>query len=125
MTHSVLYTIHGHNDAKVEAVMAEMGTLGAPTIRVVDCGDNYMALEGTHRIEAAARLGIAPNIVILDQDDLVEADSLDWDYLQQGESYTAAELASEVYSDGCGCYRIEDGLLTLKFNGTHIPEMAA
>lgn len=115
---STLYTIHGHNEAKVAAVMAEMATLGTPTIRVVDCGDYYMALEGVHRLEAAARLGIAPNLTVLESDALVEADSLDWPDLERGAaSYAAGELAGEVSGDQRGCYKIEDGLLTLTFNG--------
>ena len=116
-----LYTIHGHSETKVLVVMAEMTTLGAPTIRVVDCGDYLMALEGCHRLEAAARLGIAPELTILVQDELVEADSLDWPDLIAGESYTAGELAGEVSGDQRGCYRIEDGLLTLVFNGRFVP----
>lgn len=123
--HSILYTIHGHSDRRVVEVMAEMEQMGAPTIRVVDCADHYVALEGTHRLEAAARLGIAPNFVILEQDDLVEADSLDVDTLQSGESYTAGELAGEFYHDGCGCYGVDaDGTLTLKFNGMFVPDCA-
>ncbi len=120
--HSTIYTIHGHNDAKVQAVMVEMAKLGAPIIRVVDLGDSYMAIEGTHRLEAACRLGIAPELIVLEQSDMVEADSLDIDGLQAGESYTAGEIAGELESQGSGCYRIEyDGTLTLVFNGQFIP----
>jgi hypothetical protein len=119
---STLYTIHGHNEAKVTAVMAEMTKLGTPSIRVVDCGDHYLALEGVHRLEAAARLGIAPTLIVLEQDELVEADSLDWPDLQHGESYTAGELAAQVSGDQRGCYRFEDGLLTLTFNGRFVPQ---
>lgn len=72
---TTLYTIHGHNEARVLQVMEEMRTMGAPTIRVVDCGDHYMAIEGTHRLEAAARLEVAPNLVVLEQDELVAAAS--------------------------------------------------
>ena len=121
MTISTLYTIHGHNDAKIARVMGEMQSLGAPVVRVVDCGDHYMALEGVHRLEAAARLGIAPNLIVLDQDELVAADSLDWQDLQSGESYAAGELAGEINGDNRGGYRIDDGLLTLVFNGRFVP----
>ena len=121
MTNSLL-TIHGHTESHVEAVMAEMRTLGAPRIRVVDCGDYYMALEGTHRLEAACRLGIAPDLIVLAQDDLIKADSLDLDCLQAGETYTAGEIAGELYGNGCGAYHIEDdGTLRLKFNGFTVP----
>jgi hypothetical protein len=120
--HSTLYTIHGHNDVRVGEIMSEMQKLGAPHIRVVDCGDHYMAIEGTHRLEAAARLGLAPVLVVLDQDEMVEADSLDLDLLNGEESYTAGEIAGEVYTPGSGCYHLsEDGLLTLAFNGSWVP----
>ena len=106
---------------KIARVMGEMQSLGAPVVRVVDCGDHYMALEGVHRLEAAARLGIAPNLIVLDQDELVAADSLDWQDLQSGESYAAGELAGEINGDNRGGYRIDDGLLTLVFNGRFVP----
>jgi hypothetical protein len=72
-----------------------------------------MALEGTHRLEAAARPGIAPKLLILQQEDLVAADSLDCSPLQPGETYTAGDFASEVRTAVCGCYRLEAGYLTL------------
>lgn len=122
---STLYTVHGHNEQHVLAVMDEMRTLGAPKIRVVDCGDHYVAIEGVHRLEAAARLGIAPNLDVLDQNDLIEADSLDSEMFLSGESYTAGEIAGECYSQGSGCYSIdEDGKLTLVFNGLWVPAAA-
>ena len=73
-------------------VIAEMRKLGAPTVRVVDCGDHWFALEGTHRLHAAAELGLTPDFVVLAQDSLVDADSLDWDDLRSGSSYAAGEL---------------------------------
>lgn len=42
-----IYTIHAPDTEKLEQVIAEMRELGAPTIRVVDCGDFFMALEGS------------------------------------------------------------------------------
>lgn len=107
-----LFTIHAVDEEKLAEVMAEMRVLGAPTIRVVNCGDYLMALEGVHRIAASARLGIIPVLEILDQDDLIHADSLDWQDLRSGEQYTAGELAGEAYSPSCGIYTIDfDGLL--------------
>ena len=91
-----LYLIHAVEATKLAAVKAEMLKLGAPTVRVVDCGDHYMALEGCHRLAAAAELGIAPSLTILDQNDMVDADSLDIDYFQAGETYTAGEIAGEL-----------------------------
>jgi hypothetical protein len=94
---SVLYLIHTVDPAKLATVKAEMLTLGAPTIRVVDCGDHYMAIEGCHRLVAAAELGITPILDVLGQDDMIEANSLDIDAFQAGETYTAGEIAGELH----------------------------
>lgn len=107
-----LYTPHKVDGAKLEAVTADMARLGAPTIRVVDCGDHYMALEGCHRLAAAAALGIAPNLVILEQEDLVDADTLDIDGLERGETYTAGEVAGNLHDTRNPVYTIShDGRL--------------
>lgn len=92
---TTLYAIHKTDESKVLAVMAEMETLGAPTIRVVDCGDNYQAIEGCHRIEAAARLGLALNLEILDADEMISAASLDLEDLR--DDATAGEIAEMVF----------------------------
>lgn len=107
-TMTTLYTIHAVDQVKLAGVVAEMAVMGSPKIRAVDCGDYLMALEGVHRIAAAAQLGIALDLEILDQDELVAADSLDWQDLQRGESYTAGELAGEAYSPSCGIYHLND-----------------
>ncbi len=44
-----------------------MCVLGAPKIEVVDCGDHYQALEGSHRLAAAAVLDLAPELIIREQ----------------------------------------------------------
>ena len=51
-----------------------------------------MAIGGVHRLAAAAELGVAPNLTILKQDDKVEPNSLDKDYVQTGEIHTAGEI---------------------------------
>ena len=66
-----LYTIHGHSEDQVAEVMEEMLKLGAPAIRVVDCGDHYQA------IEAARRLNLPVRIIVIDEDEMIESDSLD------------------------------------------------
>lgn len=105
-----LYTIHTTDADKLQEVIAEMRRLGSPTIRAVDCGDYLMALQGTHRIAAAAALDMPLNLILLEQGDFVEADSLDWQDLQHGESYTAGELAGKAFSPSSGIYRLrEDG----------------
>lgn len=112
MTPTTLYTIHQPDPRKVATVQEEMRILGAPTIRVVDCSDHYVAIEGVHRLAACAALGIAPILDVLEQDDLIDPRSLDWPDLQADETYTAGELAGEAYSPQSGCYRITSGTLT-------------
>ena len=109
--HKALYVIDGVDPETLEAAKAEIRVLGAPQIRVVDCGDHYMAIEGVHRLAAAAELGIAPNLTILKQDDLVEADSLDNDYFQTGEARTAGEIAGKLRT-------MRNSVLTVEHNGT-------
>lgn len=70
------------SDKHLEAVMAEMGRLGPPTIPVVDCGDCYMALDGSHRAMAAAKRGIHPILNVLAPDKLIAPDDLGTDFFQ-------------------------------------------
>lgn len=107
-----IYTLNPVSASRLESVVADMRTLGAPVIRVVDCGDHYMAIEGSHRMAACALLGIAPELDVLAQHELVSSDSLDWaDMLQPAEQYTAGELAAEAYNPNQnGVYFVrEDG----------------
>lgn len=61
-------------------VMKEMEKLGAPTIRLYHVENNlYQAIEGCHRLRAAAALGITPNFEYLD-DDMLRSDCEDLDY---------------------------------------------
>lgn len=60
--------------AHLEAVKAEMLTLGAPTIKAVDCGEFFVALEGSHRIRAALALGLTPEIETVEYSETVTTD---------------------------------------------------
>jgi hypothetical protein len=101
-----IYTVHKICDGKLEAVLAEMAVLGSPKIRVVDCGDYYQSLEGSHRIAAAHKLGIDLDLVVLNQEDLVLSDSLDWQDLTLGEHYTAGELAGDIWLQNTNCFKV-------------------
>jgi hypothetical protein len=50
------------NPAHLIDVKQKMETLGAPTIRAYWDGEKYIALEGSHRAQAAKELGLTPNI---------------------------------------------------------------
>ncbi|MEM1149033.1 MAG: hypothetical protein AAGI03_00540 [Pseudomonadota bacterium] len=65
----MIYAIHAPEADKLEAIIAKMKKLGAPTIQVVDCGNYFMALEGSHRIAAAHSLGLEPELIVYEQDD--------------------------------------------------------
>ena len=103
-----LYTIHPTDAKKLQEVIAQMSILGSPTIRAVECSDYLMALEGTHRIAAAAVLSLPINLVILEQYDIVQSDSLDWQDLEPGESYTAGFLAGEAFNRTSGIYHLQN-----------------
>lgn len=108
---TTLYLIHEIDPQKLAAVKAEMLALGAPVIRVVDCGDHYMAIEGCHRLTAAAELGVAPILTVLGQDDMVDAESLQIDQFSAGETYTAGEIAGELHG-------MHNPVLTINRDGT-------
>lgn len=95
--YQTIYTMHAINDEHLQAVIAYMHDHGAPTIRIVDCGDHYQAIEGNHRLHAAALLRVTPNFVVLDQDDEVAGSSLDWDSLNADETYSAGDLAGKAF----------------------------
>lgn len=99
----MVYAIHAPEADKLANVIEQMRTLGAPTIRVVDCGDFMMALEGSHRLAAAAELGIEPVLDVYEQDALIDISQYDWydgaNWAIGGETnYSAGEVAGELYS---------------------------
>lgn len=106
---TAVYTIHAPTPDHLAAVKAEMLTLGAPTIRAVDCGDYLMALEGCHRIAAAHELGLEPEFVVLAQDDMLDISAFDWfDSANWAETvYPAGEVAGELYSTQAQFYRFD------------------
>ena len=95
-----IYAIHAPEAAKLEAVIADMQTMGAPTIEVVDCGDYYQALEGSHRLAAAETLGISPVLIIHEQNEMINIARFDWfDAANWAETeYSAGEVAGELFS---------------------------
>jgi hypothetical protein len=95
-----VYAIHAPNQKKLAAVLDEMKKAGAPIIKVVDCGDHYMALEGSHRLAAAARLNMTPEFIVYGNNDLISIDEFDWYDTANwaGITYLAGEVASELYS---------------------------
>jgi len=104
----ILHALHSVDFDHLEAVKKQMVEFGQPTIRVVDCGDYYKAIEGTHRLQAAAELGIAINFVVLEQDDEVNSNTLDWQDLDDDTVYNAGELAAQGFCSNVNLYKIDE-----------------
>ena len=87
--------VHSHFDAAHLAdVQATMARLGAPSIRAVDLGEGrWQALEGCHRLRAAAELGLVPDLVSVEySDELLTSLGLDFD-----GDWTVAQLCDDSY----------------------------
>lgn len=85
---------HKHYDeTHLEEVKAKMLTLGAPKIRAIwsDAYDMWMAVEGCHRLRAAAALGIRPIIIDVSNQNTVTI-QLD----EENTKVKCVELAEEL-----------------------------
>lgn len=51
--------------AKYAEIVAKMRHRGSPALRVVDMGDSYQAIEGSHRLAAAAELALPVRLIIV------------------------------------------------------------
>jgi ParB-like chromosome segregation protein Spo0J len=87
-----------YDEEKLESVKTKMRKVGPPIIRVVSYPDYYMAIEGCHRLTAAAELGFAPVLVVLATNDPVQVASLDSDFFGDAQFVGAGEAASGFYS---------------------------
>lgn len=97
---TTIYAIHGADPERLQGIISEMRELGAPTIKAVDCGDHLQALEGSHRLAAAAALGIVPNFEITSQDEEIDISGYDWyESANWAETiYAAGEVAAELFA---------------------------
>src|SRR5258708_36023041 len=87
-----------YDEQKLKSVKAEMRKVGPPIIRVARYRDYYMAIEGCHRLTAAAELGFAPVLVVLATNESVEVASLDSDFFGDAKFVLAGEVADRFYS---------------------------
>ena len=85
--------LHKHFDAgHLKEVKSKMENLGAPVIRAVwmECFDCWAALEGCHRIRAAAELGLEPIIEEIEYSDDVFID-------ESGNEFVVSEAADDAW----------------------------
>lgn len=103
-----IYTIHEPDAEHLAEVTEIMRKVGAPVIDVVDCGDHYMALEGCHRLAAAAALDIIPYLHVYEQDELIDISGYDWYEIAQwdGTTYPAGEVAGKLHHTSNGMVNI-------------------
>lgn len=97
---NTVFTIHAADSDHLQSVAVAMRTLGAPRIRVVDCGDHYKALEGSHRIAAAAQLGVTPDWQVIGWEDVIDPALFDW--FEAGDDPTprrAGVFVESLYGD--------------------------
>jgi hypothetical protein len=99
--------LHGVNRSKVASVMREMEELGPPSIRCVEAGGYWYAIEGTHRLAAAFELGITPDIIEIDEDSGPQLVDLDGDE-DEREYAWIYEYVTQGPHDGA-IYQIDRG----------------
>ncbi len=73
----IVDSMHQVEARHLAAVVKEMRKLGTPTIRCMYDGEVYKAVEGTHRLAAAAQLGLTPIIAELDPESILPADLIE------------------------------------------------
>lgn len=91
--------VHSHYDADhLATVKAEMAVRGAPVIKAVwmECHGHWAALEGCHRIRAAAELGLTPLIDEIEYSDEVTLADIGCD--DSGDGYTVADIAGDSHN---------------------------
>jgi hypothetical protein len=107
MKMATLILLHSHYDAAhLELVKVYMAEHGAPTLHAVDMGEGiYYLLEGCHRARAAAELGVAINLELVDYD--YERD----DELTINEFFGGSDLPAEdcrLVKDVVGAHHSND-----------------
>lgn len=99
MSQVSIVLVHEPFPAHLATVRAAMEAMGSPTVRVIDIGGTLYAVEGTHRLAAAAEMGVPVHIDVVDDgtgDDDVEIDGLD---LDDRSTWTLGDLREYLVDD--------------------------
>jgi hypothetical protein len=114
MTTTVI-TINETDADHLAHVIEQMRVLGAPTIRCArdEARGVLLALEGSHRIAAAIKLGIAPHLVALDDDTMLDCEEIGYDDCGwfDGEPAAVGDIRDRIAGangtyDGCPIYTV-------------------
>lgn len=130
--------LHNHYDKEhLAAVEKEMKKLGPPIIRVLDLGfDNLVqALEGTHRLRAAEKLGFTPILEYVEPHQTINKLDLDTDSdpnecvdtLGDYENYTVTIQDGEIVPNKAEYLSVEEMRVVLinnDWNEADVNEMA-
>jgi hypothetical protein len=79
LKNALVILVNSVDPAHLAEVKAQMAVMGSPTIRAIDAGDHLIAIEGSHRLAAAEQMGVTVKIEIIDEDGMIDLDTLDWD----------------------------------------------
>lgn len=104
---TTVWALHKFDEARLAEVMAEMERLGAPTIRAVDVAGYLMAIEGTHRLEAARRLGLTPVVEVVAGADADNAEVITGLDIDDRAEWTVGELRDLWPAQQGECYDAE------------------
>lgn len=107
----ILIAINATDPIHLAAVTADMRVLGRPTLRCIrdEAQCVTLALEGSHRLAAAADLDLEPHLVMLDDDDLLTVADIGYDDCGwfAGQPARAADIRDRIAAPmrtyaGCG-----------------------
>lgn len=110
--------INRPDPAHLAAVIADMRRLGVPTLRAVrdETQGIILALEGSHRLAAAAALGLTPKLDILSPDTLITCAELGYDDSGwfDGEAVPLGDIRDRIADPmgtyaGCPVYDFAEG----------------
>lgn len=104
-----IYAPHKPEPVKLAHVVEQMRSLGMPTIRACWAGDHWEAIEGSHRLAAAAALNLPVTIVEVRYDDTIEAGSHDYNGYTDASDGSAlvSEILDAYYSRPEAAYSLE------------------
>jgi hypothetical protein len=107
---TTIIAINGTDADHLETVTAAMREMGAPEIRAFWTGELWLALEGSHRLAAAAALGLTPTLIEMDEADemVCDIDMPDEDgYSMDGRTVRVASILAAIDQSG-PLYQFED-----------------